>query len=84
MADIDPGVGVQALHFQVEQFLVDEKVLVHLGVAEQRADGVGIVAVFAHGRFLVGDYRSSTRRADLAREMQIWMILPLAFSVSER
>jgi len=54
VADEDPGVGIQALHFQVEQFLVDEEVLVHLGVAQQRTDGVGIVAVFGHDGFLVG------------------------------
>ncbi|MNJ70546.1 hypothetical protein D3C77_670170 [compost metagenome] len=53
VADVDPGVGVQALHFQVEQFLVDEQVLVDFRVAQQGADGVGVVAVFGHGRFLV-------------------------------
>ncbi|MCY1559419.1 hypothetical protein D9M68_964590 [compost metagenome] len=85
VADVDPGVGVQAFHFQVEQFLVDEQVFVHLGVAQQGTNGVGVVAVFGHGGASVRrGYRSSTRRADFAREMQIWMILPLAFSVSER
>ncbi|KAG0761583.1 hypothetical protein G6F22_018851 [Rhizopus arrhizus] len=41
------------LHLEVEQFLVDEQVLVDFGIAQQGADGVGVIAVFGHGRFLV-------------------------------
>ena len=49
------------------------------------ADGVGLSRYLASVRFRLGRrlvFRIQHQRADLAREMQIWMIL-LAFSVSE-
>ena len=50
VAGIDPGVGEKVLHLDLEHFLVDISVTVHLARANQRADGVRVVAVAMAGR----------------------------------
>ena len=51
VADIDPGVGEQALHLQREDVGISVDVAVDLGIAHQGAQGGGIVAV-AHAAVL--------------------------------
>ncbi len=85
MANVDPGIDEQLLHLQFKQLLVDVQILVDLGLAYQFADGLGIITIlFHHVLRRPWAYRSSTRRGVLAREIQIWMTLLLAFSESLR
>ena len=48
MADIDPGVGEQVLHLQVEDLLVDINVAMDLGLPHQVADRRCVRPVLAH------------------------------------
>ena len=52
VADIDPGVGEQVLHLELEHLLVDIDVAMDLGLADQVADGLGVAAVSAHRHLL--------------------------------
>ncbi len=83
MADIHPGVGEQVLHLQLEDFLVDVDVAMHLGVAHQTAHRLGIAPVSGH-RLRSPAHRSITSRGDFDRDTQICISLPAAFSASER
>ena len=50
VTDINPRVGEQMLHLQVENFLVDVNVAMDLGFAHQLAHRCGVAVVFAHAR----------------------------------
>ena len=52
VADIDPGVGEEMLHLQLEQLLVEIEVAMDLGLAHQGGDGLSIASVFADHRKL--------------------------------
>ena len=84
MADIDPGIGEDMLHLELEHLLVDVDVAMDLGLADQPFDRFEVSTVLGHQRLLTEDQRSSTRRGVFDREMQICIILPLAFSASDR
>ena len=45
VADIDPGVGEQVLHLELEHFLVDIDVAMDFGLANEAAHGFGISAI---------------------------------------
>jgi hypothetical protein len=45
MADIDPCIGKQVFHFKLEDFVVDENVLVHFRRTYQRLNGLGVITV---------------------------------------
>ena len=72
VADIDPGVGEQVLHLQVEDFLIDIDVAVDFGLAHKVMNSCGVAIVFAHALFSYSRsanlqlvYRSSTSRGGL-------------------
>ena len=52
MADIDPGVCEQVLHFEREDFIVDVDVAMNLGLSNQISDSLGICAVSGHRHLL--------------------------------
>ena len=52
VSDIDPGVGEQVLHLQVEDFLVDIDIAVDLGLAHQVANGGCVSVILAHAHLL--------------------------------
>ena len=83
MADIDPGVGEQVLHLELKHLVVDIDVAMHLGVADQTFDGIRIATITVH-HCLLSSYKSSTRRGVFARDTQICISLPDAFSLSDR
>src|SRR5262249_51627170 len=60
MADIDPGVCEQVLHFEREDFIVDVDVAMNLRLANQISDSLGISAVPRHRHLLSISKRSST------------------------
>ncbi len=45
VADIDPGVGEEMLHLELEQFLVDEDVAMDFRLAHEFADLVGVAGI---------------------------------------
>src|SRR6218665_1159487 len=69
-----------SLLLQLEQFLTGVQVAVHAVALHQRANRIGVVSVRGHGSRGSLVQMSSTRRVPLAREMQICMTLPCAFS----
>ena len=92
VADIDPGVAEHMFHFEREHLLIDIDVAMHLGLAHEGLYGLDISPVFGHHCLLhiahhdleSVSYKSSTRRALLARDTQICITLPAAFSASDR
>ncbi|MNS44366.1 hypothetical protein D3C72_768080 [compost metagenome] len=79
MADVDPGVAVDTLHFQLEQGRVGVDALVNAVLADQGSD---LLVGRYHG-MSSACHRSSTSSALLARETQVQK-LPLARSRSDR
>src|SRR5262249_4476254 len=60
MADIDPGVCEQVLHFEREDFIVDVDVAMNLRLPNQISDGLDISAVSGHRHLLSISKGSST------------------------
>src|SRR6516162_8369826 len=60
MADIDPSVCEQVLHFEREDFIVDVDVAMNLRLPNQISDSLDISAVFGHRYLLSISKRSST------------------------
>jgi hypothetical protein len=48
VADIDPRIGEQMLHLELEDFLVDIDVSVHFGLAHERADRIDVARIPWH------------------------------------
>ncbi len=59
VADIDPGVGEQVLHLELEHLLVEIDVAMDLGLADQIADGLAVAAVSVHRPLLTASSRVS-------------------------
>src|SRR5262249_27852063 len=78
MADIDPGVREQVLHFEREDFIVDVDVAMNLGLPNQTSDSLDISTVSGHRHLLRISKGSSTssRRIRSRRNMR-----PRAFSL---
>src|SRR5262249_54710801 len=60
MADIDPGVCEQVLHFEREDFIVDIDVAMNLRLPNQTSDSLGISAVSGQRHLVRTSQRSST------------------------
>src|SRR5262249_4063201 len=60
VADIDPGVCEQVLHFERKDFIVDVDVAMNLRLPNQTSDSLGISTVPRHRHLLSISERSST------------------------
>src|SRR5699024_336917 len=90
VADIIPGVGEIVFLFQLEQFLIDVQIAMHLFRLHQRPYSVRVLAIGIHTVTLLGmacvhscrmsGYRSRTSLSPLARDTQICITSPLSFS----
>jgi len=84
VADIDPGIGEQVLHLELEHFVVDIDVAVDFGVPDQAANSFGIPAISGHRSLLARNHRSNTSRGVFDRDTQICISFPAVFSVSDK
>ena len=47
VADIDPGIGEEMFHLELEQLLVEIEIAMDLGLAHERGDGLPVAAILA-------------------------------------
>src|SRR6185312_6147582 len=67
VADIDPGVGEEVLHLELEHFLVDIHVAMHFGGPDEVLDRGDVASVSRHGRLLRIPLRARYFRSKIFR-----------------
>src|SRR3569832_653205 len=67
VADINPGVGEEMLHLELEHFLVDIDVAMHFGGPDEVLDGGSVASVSRHGRAPAHSLRARYFRSKIIR-----------------
>ena len=83
MADIDPGVCEQVLHFELEDLIVDVDVAMNLCLVNQISDSLDVSTISGHRNLLSSSKRSSTGGGILiARRIRksFWVLEPFSLT----
>src|SRR5690606_21386813 len=79
VADIDPGVGEQVLHLELEDFFADEEIFMDLGGPHQCLYGFGVVAI-AHDSLVENNGRARPGRGQgYAASFSSWASMVSSF-----